>query len=559
MPLTWDSLLVAALAVELQRSLRHARLRAVHFDHEARQAHLFFREATLALDLHPERGTLVLGPPHPPTPGAHPLPCRVERVSAPPDDRVLLVEMRRRRGGGVPWLLAVELMTNQWNAVLAEGEERTVRALLRERSGDRPLGRGSPWLPPPPSPREGADGRLALERWLELLEGVEPERRRGVLLSRVAWTSTLDVEALLAPPGVAPGTLEALERGHALWTRLAETARGASEPVLLVRPGGPQPYPLALPGEASEPAASLLDALARAAETSVAGPAPGDGVIVPAAWTAAAEARVEHVRRRLGSLSRRLAGAPDPEALRAVGDLILARYAEVPPGRAWVTLRDFGEQPVEVELDPSLPPHENAAAYYQRAARARRARERIPTLLSEAREELARAEALLARVRAGALEPADAAALFPDLLTPDAGPRRSPLPYRRYRSSGGLEIRVGRSSKANDLLTFRHSAREDIWLHARHASGAHVILRWGGEDNPPARDLAEAAGLAALHSRARSSGSVPVDWTRRKHVRKPRGAAAGSVVPERVRTLFVEPDPALEERLRVEGGDEGNG
>ena len=79
-----------------------------------------------------------------------------------------------------------------------------------------------------------------------------------------------------------------------------------------------------------------------------------------------------------------------------------------------------------------------------------------------------------------------------------------------------------------------------------------MILRWRGADNPPARDLAEAAVLAALHSRARTSGTAPVDWTRRKHVRKPRKAPPGSVVPARVQTLFVEPDPALEERLRVE-------
>jgi predicted ribosome quality control (RQC) complex YloA/Tae2 family protein len=78
------------------------------------------------------------------------------------------------------------------------------------------------------------------------------------------------------------------------------------------------------------------------------------------------------------------------------------------------------------------------------------------------------------------------------------------------------------------------------------------VLRWEEEGNPPARDLAEAAVLAALHSRARGSGSVPVDWTRRKHVRKPRKAPPGTVVIERAQTLFVEPDAALEEQLREE-------
>lgn len=118
-------------------------------------------------------------------------------------------------------------------------------------------------------------------------------------------------------------------------------------------------------------------------------------------------------------------------------------------------------------------------------------------------------------------------------------------PYRVYRSSGGLEIRVGRGARHNDDLTFRHSSPNDIWLHAQHTAGAHVILRWPGPGNPPARDLEEAGTLAALHSKARTSGSVPVVWTLRKYVRKPRGAAPGSVLPDRVRTVFVRPDESL--------------
>ena len=56
--------------------------------------------------------------------------------------------------------------------------------------------------------------------------------------------------------------------------------------------------------------------------------------------------------------------------------------------------------------------------------------------------------------------------------------------------------------------------------------------------------------LAALHSKARTSKLVPVDYTRRKYVRKPRGAPPGAVIPQRVKTLFVEPVEEVVERLR---------
>jgi predicted ribosome quality control (RQC) complex YloA/Tae2 family protein len=60
----------------------------------------------------------------------------------------------------------------------------------------------------------------------------------------------------------------------------------------------------------------------------------------------------------------------------------------------------------------------------------------------------------------------------------------------------------------------------------------------------------EAAILAAIHSGARTSRMVPVDYTRRKYVRKPRRSPPGTVMIERAKTIFVEPSPELEARLR---------
>ncbi len=117
-----------------------------------------------------------------------------------------------------------------------------------------------------------------------------------------------------------------------------------------------------------------------------------------------------------------------------------------------------------------------------------------------------------------------------------------------------FKIKVGRGARHNDDLTFHHSRPDDIWLHARHAAGAHVILRWTRPERPPAADLEEAAILAANHSGARGAGTVPVDWTRRKWVRKPRGAPPGAVIPDRVQTVFVAPDPSLSQRLRSRSG-----
>ena len=158
---------------------------------------------------------------------------------------------------------------------------------------------------------------------------------------------------------------------------------------------------------------------------------------------------------------------------------------------------------------------------------------------------LATLPARIASVRAAPPDAPRAAA-----PSPRRGAPRVARPYREYRSSGGLDIWVGRGAASNDVLTFHESAPDDVWMHARDSAGAHVILRWSADEPPPVRDLVEAAALAAWHSKSRGSTVVPVDWTRRKHVRKPRGAPPGSVTVERTKSIAARPSAALEKKLR---------
>jgi predicted ribosome quality control (RQC) complex YloA/Tae2 family protein len=111
---------------------------------------------------------------------------------------------------------------------------------------------------------------------------------------------------------------------------------------------------------------------------------------------------------------------------------------------------------------------------------------------------------------------------------------------------------VGRSARGNDELTLRFARGNDLWLHARGLKGAHVVVPEPGEA-PDARTLLDAALLAAHFSSARGQDAAEVEWTRRKHVRKPKGAAAGSVIVSQDKTIRVRPEPErLAELLKSE-------
>ncbi|HEY8298581.1 MAG TPA: NFACT RNA binding domain-containing protein [Candidatus Baltobacteraceae bacterium] len=120
----------------------------------------------------------------------------------------------------------------------------------------------------------------------------------------------------------------------------------------------------------------------------------------------------------------------------------------------------------------------------------------------------------------------------------NAGRKRKPL---QYATASGSRIFVGRTPVENADLTFRVARPNDLWFHVQNQPGAHVILQRDERGEPADPDIVAAASLAALHSKAKTSPKVTVDFTLRKFVRKRPSAAPGLVFYTHSRSLFVEP------------------
>ena len=139
-------------------------------------------------------------------------------------------------------------------------------------------------------------------------------------------------------------------------------------------------------------------------------------------------------------------------------------------------------------------------------------------------------------------------------------PKISPLrkSAKIFYSSEGVEIWVGKSSRENDVLTFKLSNPEDFWLHVAGYGGSHVILR-----NPqgliaaPPQSLKEAAELAAYFSQARNANKVEVHHTQRKYVTKPKGSKAGLVHLRKYESVRVRPRCDLQTQSSQIGGELG--
>ena len=252
---------------------------------------------------------------------------------------------------------------------------------------------------------------------------------------------------------------------------------------------------------------------------------------------------LKRAESRLHSIQEEQVRAREVERWRENGEAIYAHIHEISPGQSSVDVDDR-----HIELDRLLSASENAQAYFERYRKAQSATQHLPELeqgahgtvdyLNQLRAmaELAEGVDQIEAVRQELQEwhhPTDESR---GKKGPSRPRRKSPVAYRTKR---GDAIYVGHSGPENETVTFNLAGPDDLWLHARGVPGAHVIVRWAGDE---VNDVLEkAAALAAWYSSGRTSTTTEVDVTQRRYVRKIKGAGPGMVTYRNEQTLNVRP------------------
>lgn len=266
----------------------------------------------------------------------------------------------------------------------------------------------------------------------------------------------------------------------------------------------------------------------------------------------------ERVSRKLELQKKELAECSEREVFRVRGDLINANIWRLEKGQSKVVLEDFTTgEPVEIQLDPRLTPAQNAQKYYTEYRKLDTAEKKLTELIAKGQQELIYIDSVFDAASRTDSE-MDLAEIRRELreqgylkggVRADEKVKKTSEPLH-FRSSEGFEILVGRNNRQNDQLTLKTAKAADIWLHTQGIAGSHVIIRTEGRQ-PGEQTLFEAAQLAAFHSKGRSGSGVPVDYVAVKFVKKPAGAKPGMVIFTNNRTLYVTPDEALVESLKV--------
>ncbi|WP_409292164.1 NFACT family protein [Peribacillus sp. SCS-37] len=266
--------------------------------------------------------------------------------------------------------------------------------------------------------------------------------------------------------------------------------------------------------------------------------------------------------KKITKLEASLTDSEKAKEFQLYGELLTANLYAMEKGMKEIEVINYYDEEgaaVTIELDPQKTPSENAQKYYSKYQKARNSVAFIIEQIDIAQNEISYFDSLLQQLDFAS--PKDIAEIREELqeggylkarVKKGSKNKANQKPQlERYLSSDGDEIFVGKNNKQNDYLTNKFSRRDDIWLHTKDIPGSHVVIR---NTSPSEQTLLEAASLAAYFSKAKASGSVPVDYTAVRHVKKPNGSKPGFVIYDNQQTLFVTPDAdkviALREQSR---------
>ena len=483
--------------------------------------------------------------------------ARIQEIRQVEGDRIVYVDLDavNELGDHVLRRLVLEIMGRHSNLLLLDESGRILEATRHvnpEMSRVRQIQPGMTYLPPPAQDKLNPE-TLTEEKLYERLSAIPDARLSRALADTITGLSRGAAEELacrvLQPGETQPSDLkDACRRIADFLKRLPSMA----DPRVLVNENReaedvfPMIY-LSRPTENQRPYKTLSEALevyfgSRDARERLNQKS--------AAMVRMLKSQLERCQRKLAMQQEELASAERMEEYRRMGEAINANLYQLKKGMTEAELPDWNDPEggtLTVPLDIRLTPSQNAQRYFKKYQKARSAREVAAQQRDKTLEETDYLEGMLLDVDKcvgeSELEEIRQELVRTGYMKKNTNRRQQrqlpgSKPYR-YLSADGIEILVGKNAAQNDRITLG-AKPDETWLHAKDMPGSHVIICREGEI--PLTTMKQAALLAAWYSKGQRSSLVPVDYTLRRYVKKPSGAAPGKVIYTHQKTAYMTPE-----------------
>ncbi|MGM0602776.1 MAG: Rqc2 family fibronectin-binding protein [Bacillota bacterium] len=270
-------------------------------------------------------------------------------------------------------------------------------------------------------------------------------------------------------------------------------------------------------------------------------------------------------KKKQNKLYEKLKESKNADKYKKMGEIITANIYQLEKGMEETELTNFyseDQNTLKINLDPSLTPSENAQKYFKKYNKLKKGINYIKREIAKLRHEEKYLEQVSLNIEQA--EKKEELDEIEDELKSEGyikeksnkrkkrNSRSDKSSPRKFFSSDGYTILVGRNNRQNDTLTKKIANSGDIWLHTKTIAGSHVIIKRDTDKKVPDKTLSEAAVLAAYYSKARQSKNVPVDFTEVQNVNKPKGARPGLVYYDDYKTIYTDPDEDIVKSLAAD-------
>ena len=203
---------------------------------------------------------------------------------------------------------------------------------------------------------------------------------------------------------------------------------------------------------------------------------------------------------------------------------------------------------IKITLDATLPPSKNAQKYFKTYNKHKRAKEILSPMAEHEQREIEYVDSVLCSIALAEsvedlkeieVELIELGLLRAPAVKPGAKKKEIVTPFREYEFDG-VKIYAGRNNLQNDRL-LRLASPDDIWLHTQKYHSSHVIIAIRGGQVCDEL-LLYAAEICAYYSDGRDGDKIPVDYCKRKFVKKPSKSKAGFVTYTDYKTILVKPN-----------------
>ena len=269
--------------------------------------------------------------------------------------------------------------------------------------------------------------------------------------------------------------------------------------------------------------------------------------------------KLDRLYNKLNKQEKELIESENAQIYKIKGELITSYIYMIEKGMESVEVANFYDpeyKNIKISLNTNFTPSENAQKYFKKYNKLKTAKKEITSQMEITKEEIDYLENIMLSIEncenlAELMDIREELGKVGYLRSKNNSKKETKLTTKPHEfvSSNGFKILVGKNNKQNDHLTLKVASNEDIWMHTKNIPGSHVIIKTEGKEVPD-ETIFEGAMLAAFFSKSKMSSQVPVDYTKKKNVKKPNGAKPGMVIYDTNNTIYVTPTEELVVKLK---------